>query len=1625
MAAAPPAPLANSSEKTNGAKLSRLLIDGGTTVLRNVFDSYHPPANLAADLNANYLTLNNLLRRRLLRTAQWDQLFPPGGATPDSKTFDITLLFLLLTNICGLTPPLSGWHKPPPSSDTSREANLARIKFYRNELHGHVTSTGVDTPTFNALWQEISAVLVALGLNQAEIDRLKGEHCGEDDYLDVLRDWTDYEQDIKSQLKDIHQCQTQTQHDLEKILENQAEDRNTLASSICKLDQVHQIESKTNDAVKEARQIQLEDHETLHDTILRLDEIHQIESETHQAIKDAGQTQRETRQAVEEVHETLQAGLQEVKQAVENLKTKRAMDKADDLLRNLARSEFTGDIEYHAQRFQEGTREWIFKRIDDWLDDRNSPNRVMVISGAPGMGKSVISAVMCKRMQEAGRLSGSHFCQHNNVRYRKPQLMLQSLASHLSHALPEYKNALVEQLSRNLGPVELNCMGVEELFALLFKEPLSKILDPGRNILMVIDGLDESEYQGRNELLDVIANQFCKLPQWIRFFVTTRTEINIVDSLKHLHPIQLEDNRNENLKDIQMFFEMQLINKIDEEQKDVLLRKLVEKSEGVFLYAYFLKDFIQNNFSLLTPEQLESTLPLGISSVYLSHFKRLENELCKELKIEEDQMLSFLCALTASREPLPVAFVPGLLNLSRRPLSVQRKINKAIACISSLLPVRDDCLHFFHKSVKDWLTDTSCYGQHYFTVDENEGHEILFNLCGNELDSIKRKGVHDTQFSETGRYALQHGVQHMIEVHRSDEKSSPCNLEKLINMYVTDVELIYAKLCVNSTTSTEDLLVVQKHVKSALLSEKSHCLIMSLSSLLREHCYVLRDHPHLIFQCLVNEGCPELSCRAAAIVENDLLNVPYMKYLNKEEQKGAVQARFYCSHTVACFDVSPQMDYMVCECRDGRIYMWSLETGNLEWVRPSQIDRMYESVHPDGGIVADGGAYRYIMRPIYMIDVVGHKSVLTFYRSVVFHPSGKSVLPGTLRSVYTLKGDQNDLFPDSKCTFSHCVFPRDKITILTDCFDDPKMVILWSMKNGEVLLRIAGNDVISSFAISQDGSQIGLGDLTGSVYLFEGDKWQGRHLFTCTDTGCTLMHFTPDNEDLVCGYLNYRVEGLDCGGRQYGWVSQRDPSFFLCQFKTNFKIFLRNRQYLPMEGFVLWPIEPSAVAKEDFFNEGLRSSWVDKVHRVFPSIRTGFYKKLNKETALVGGPSFKYIAAVNVDLLNEVTSASTSQVVKEVVFSSEGDAIYSISSDEIEYRATEVIVTVIRMSSQEVLMKKVFTCQSLSLVSMKEGVVLCLKDDVPELWDFELTECIRSLARLTGTEEFTRLSDELIVCQSRCSTLPSDELSDFRTLSEVEDPLEIHGENDAVEPDESLTFDDTSNEGVTLVSSTIYPKIKVSLISMKFGIVDIINVTSGECVFSVRITTCQDDHIWFISCNSHNQLLVCTSRHVEDTFFGGLVEQLTLSLRDNNSLKSLWERGTEWSHDEPSPSFIFSPGEDFVVTWGLFHAGYGLHIHDAKTGATRHTLLKDQDDIVDCKFVGNGDSLICCSGDNFLRLFNIQSGDLLSLLDIEERPYCLGACLDKPLVAIGLSGTRLKYIHVKLPIVTAAEDKKG
>ena len=1140
MATAAPSPLASSVEKTNGAKVSRLVIDGGTTVLRKIFDGHHPPANLAAELNANKTILTNLLKKKILHKPQWNKLFPPGGIAPDSKTFDITLLFLLLTKICGLTPPPSGWHTKPPPSDTSREGNLARVKFYRNVLYGHVTTTGVDTLTFSALWTEISGVLVSLGLDQAEVDSLKAEKGGEQDYIDALIEWADSEKNIKSQLTNIHQSQRQTHQVVENVRQVHVKTQKTVEDihqtqnkTLKTVEEIHQTQAKTQKTVEDIHQTQastqktmevihqtqaktqktVEDmHQTQNKTLKTVEDIHQTQAKTQKAMKDIHQTQASTQKTLEVIHQTqaktqkrvedmhhihtqthqsvkevnqnvgeVVTGLEEIKEAMYSLKEGKDKDSSDEVLRNLTKSEFSGDIEYYVQRFQEGTREWVFDRVQNWLDDRSSQNRVMVISGNAGMGKSVIAAVICKRMQEAGRLSGSHFCQYNNVRYCKPQLMIQSLACHLSHALPEYKQALVKQLSRNLG-TDLNNMGVEELFALLFKEPLSAVGDPGRNMLMVIDGLDESEYHGRNQLFDAISNHFCKLPTWIRFLVTTRSSTNITENLKHLKPFELKSDGEKNLEDIRVLFQKKLQHVIKPENVDDIVERLVLKSEGLMLCAHFLVLHITENTTLLGELDLDDVLPLGVSSVYPSYFRRLENELFKELGIKKEHFTNFVSAVAFSREPPPVSFVSKVLvPCTNAPLE---KVLRVLGSVSTLFPVRDDCLHVIHKSVKDWLTDISCYGVHEFIVDEERGHRILADLCTDELDDLKRKGVHNRQFNANERYALYHGTHHMLHQGVSIE---PHKLDELTKAYIIDLEIVYAKTCVNSTVAAEDLMWLKNQGICTLLSRDKESIVDTLLFLSRKFLCRFTATPQMFLQTILNEGGKLLNVEASNLLRNKYSEVSYMEIVHKETQQRGVVARFECSARVICLDVSPQLDYMVCECDNGMLQLWSLHTGKLVWTQPVLVPKNYHLFFPK-----------------------------SLFRPIAFHPAKNLVLPGILRQAYTMDGELKPLFPRSNCRFSACSISGDKTKILTNCIVNSKCLVLWSLENGSEIDRIRRNIDISSFAWSGDGRHVAVSHISGLICLL--DVMHGfRSLAQLpTQEVCGMLKFSPDGQFLFC-----------------------------------------------------------------------------------------------------------------------------------------------------------------------------------------------------------------------------------------------------------------------------------------------------------------------------------------------------------------------------------------------------------------------------------------------------------------------------------------------------------------------------
>ena len=206
--------LGSTSLKANFHRLTRLLMRGGVNLLRETFDSIHSPADLPLRL-ADPAIQVQLTGTRLTQPER-AFLYPSPGMYGKSNDFDITLIFKLLRTICNLIPPPGprGWDDLPNGSDHTLVADLVRIKYYRNEIHGHRHSMEISDTEFLRLWKEISEALlrIAANISPAKRDEWKksiNNLCrkpltpDEERCIEELENWYKQDMDLKNEVAEL------------------------------------------------------------------------------------------------------------------------------------------------------------------------------------------------------------------------------------------------------------------------------------------------------------------------------------------------------------------------------------------------------------------------------------------------------------------------------------------------------------------------------------------------------------------------------------------------------------------------------------------------------------------------------------------------------------------------------------------------------------------------------------------------------------------------------------------------------------------------------------------------------------------------------------------------------------------------------------------------------------------------------------------------------------------------------------------------------------------------------------------------------------------------------------------------------------------------------------------------------------------------------------------------------------------------------------------------------------------------------------------------------------------------------------------------------------------------------
>ena len=66
-------------------------------------------------------------------------------------------MIALLRNLTSMSPPVNGFDRLPPATETTEGADLARVKHYRNYL-AHQDAPLIDNTFFTSAWKDLSDV---------------------------------------------------------------------------------------------------------------------------------------------------------------------------------------------------------------------------------------------------------------------------------------------------------------------------------------------------------------------------------------------------------------------------------------------------------------------------------------------------------------------------------------------------------------------------------------------------------------------------------------------------------------------------------------------------------------------------------------------------------------------------------------------------------------------------------------------------------------------------------------------------------------------------------------------------------------------------------------------------------------------------------------------------------------------------------------------------------------------------------------------------------------------------------------------------------------------------------------------------------------------------------------------------------------------------------------------------------------------------------------------------------------------------------------------------------------------------------------------------------------------------
>ncbi|KIJ52108.1 hypothetical protein M422DRAFT_83327, partial [Sphaerobolus stellatus SS14] len=388
------------------------------------------------------------------------------------------------------------------------------------------------------------------------------------------------------------------------------------------------------------------------------------------------------------------------------------------------------------------TRIKILQEIYNWANDREHQQRIFLLTGPAGAGKSSIAHTVANTFNQLGQLGSSFFFRRQDTT-RSLDLFFPTLARDLADGDVGFRISLGDLIKSNKSLRGTKALTEQfEQFIACHKDKTSFI----GHRLIVIDALDECADQlERKAFLKLLTapTTIQQLPSYIRIFITARPEEDIITHFKedsYIHSLSLFDAVSGDLlkNDILIFIRNELIDSVKHITGDHC-NQIAEKAQGLFQWAAVVCRILKKSASRHALRELESLLLVpsqDLGDIYKAALDRDFDFKYPEDKNDFQLIVGFIISI---QTPLSAAALTALWKQfddgEEIVQSILPKLGALFYGITDSGPIRP-----IHTSVRDYLTNSTQSGDFYIPIQEAHmnlsiailkllNHDLHFNMC--------------------------------------------------------------------------------------------------------------------------------------------------------------------------------------------------------------------------------------------------------------------------------------------------------------------------------------------------------------------------------------------------------------------------------------------------------------------------------------------------------------------------------------------------------------------------------------------------------------------------------------------------------------------------------------------------------------------------------------------------------------------------------------------------------------------------------------------------------------------------------------------------------------------------------